>query len=442
MSTADLRVMPKATNGPRGRAAPAYKRTELGLFPSDWSLVPLGDLLAFQNGVNADRGSYGRGVPFANVLEVITHTHLLAELIPGRVSLRKTQEESYAVRPGDILFNRTSETQEEVGLASVYIGAEAVAFGGFVIRGRPTSAALDQRYAAWGLRAPAVRSQIIARGQGAIRANIGQADLRTVLVPLPPLIEQQAIADALSDADALIESLEQLVTKKRAIKQGAMRELLTGERRLPGFHKPWVVRAIGDDVTTLESGVSVNSVETDVSPTIGPAILRTSCISRGVFNPRECKAIMGREADRARLNPLRDTVLISRMNTPHLVGECGYVDRDYHDLFLPDRLWMTGFRKGAALSARWLSFVLSLERFRSLLKAIATGTSGSMKNISKESFLSLKLDVPSRHEQVAIVATLDDMGDGIDGLEAKLEKARQVKQGMMQELLTGRIRLI
>jgi len=144
---------------------PGYKQTEVGVIPDDWEQVQFSNMFEFRNGVNAEKDGYGKG-------------------IPGRVSLTRSDIASYAVRYGDLLFNRTSETQEEVGLSSVYLDNDTVVFGGFVIRGRPLVDSIDPIYSGYALRAPAIRAQIIARGQGAIRANVGQADLRNVLAPL------------------------------------------------------------------------------------------------------------------------------------------------------------------------------------------------------------------------------------------------------------------
>jgi type I restriction enzyme, S subunit len=215
-----------------------YKTTAVGEFPNDWELVAFSELFDFRNGVNADKHAYGKGVPFINVLEVITLTHLTRSNIPGRISLTKGEIESYAVKHGDLLFNRTSETQEEIGLTSVYLDNDTVVFGGFVIRARPKRGDLDPIYSGYAFRAPSIRTQIIARGQGAIRANVGQADLKQVLAPLPSLPEQRAIARVLADVGALIEGLDQLITKKQNIRQAAMQRLLTGKSRLPGFTDP------------------------------------------------------------------------------------------------------------------------------------------------------------------------------------------------------------
>lgn len=136
------------------------------------------------------------------------------------------------MRKGDIIFNRTSETQEEVGLSSVYMDDDLVVFGGFVIRGRPTGASLDATYSGYAFRSPLIHAQIVAKGQGAIRSNIGQADLSQVRAPIPPLPEQRAIAAVLSDIDDELAALETQLAKTRALKQGMMQELLSGRTRL------------------------------------------------------------------------------------------------------------------------------------------------------------------------------------------------------------------
>ncbi|MGN6107634.1 MAG: hypothetical protein ACTHU0_21170 [Kofleriaceae bacterium] len=119
---------------------PGYRQSDLGVLPNEWELVPFSKLLEFRNGINADKAAYGTGVRFINVLEVITRSHLRASDIPGRISLPVRTLASYQVRRGDVLFNRTSETQEEVGLAAVYSDDEEVVFGGFNLRVGPAVA--------------------------------------------------------------------------------------------------------------------------------------------------------------------------------------------------------------------------------------------------------------------------------------------------------------
>lgn len=271
--------------------------------------------------------------------------------------------------------------------------------------------------------------------------HISPGDIRSFKVALPPTTtEQQQIGQALSDADALIDWLEQLLTKKRQIKQGAMQELLTGKRRLPGFEGAWTDGVLGDVVAELVAGVSVNSDPTESGAGV-PSVVKTSALKGGVFDPSERKPII--QADLARATtPLRhDTLLISRMNTPDLVGEVGYVDRAYDWLYLPDRIWMTRMRSSDCVCVRWLGHLLSSAPYKRLIGDTATGTSGSMKNIAKSALLSLPLRFPEVDEQRAIAEGLADMDAEITALAARLTKARALKQAMAQALLTGRIRI-
>jgi type I restriction enzyme, S subunit len=262
-------------------------------------------------------------------------------------------------------------------------------------------------------------------------------------IPLPCVAEQRAIAAALGDVDALLSALDRLIAKKRDLKQAAMQQLLTGQTRLPGFSGKWSDGHLANVIGALEAGVSVNSVEDDgAAGHDGMYILKTSAVAGGRFVPQECKRIAPRDLGRARLNPKKQTLLVSRMNTPDLVGECGYVDRDYPNLFVPDRLWMTRFKQESDASGLWLSYVLSTPALRRRIGAAATGTSGSMKNLSKQAFLQIPMKFPPGAEQEAIASVLADMDAELTALEQRRDKTRLLKQGMMQELLTGRTRLV
>jgi type I restriction enzyme, S subunit len=241
-------------------------------------------------------------------------------------------------------------------------------------------------------------------------------------------------------------------TKPNLLKEASTTSPLTDEVRdvLPGFRrtevgvtpKDWEVRPLGSTVAGLWAGISVNSIVDDLdSDNDEPAILKTSSVQSGSFFPYEAKRIAPKDHSRAKLNPCRNTILISRMNTIDLVGECGFVDRDYPNLFIPDRLWMTQFASKQPISACWLSCVLSSEAYRKRLQAIATGTSGSMKNISKKSLLELPIAFPSYPEQCAIAEALADVDGLIAALDKMIAKKRAIKQAAMQQLLTGKTRL-
>ena len=376
----------------------------------DWVLVALAHEFKFQNGVNADRSAYGSGIPFANVLEVITHKVLSDAHIPGRVTLPEAVAASFVVRPGDVLFNRTSETQHEVGLASVFSGEQRTVFGGFVIRGSPRAGRLLPGFASHVLRAPSVRAQIVARGQGVVRANIGQADLSRVVVPLPGAAEQGAIADALSDTDALIESLEQLLVKKRQIKQGAMQELLTCQRRLPGFAEQWRTARLGD-VSRMRSGEAITSEDIDD------------------HSPYPCYGGNGLRGFCDRYTHDGTFVLIGRQGA--LCGNVGFVEGQF---FASEHAIVVTVSNH--VDARWLAFVLVRMNLNQYSE------SSAQPGLSAVKLLQLEVRVPVLSEQTAIATTLVDMDAELAALEARLAKTRLLKQGMAQALLTGRIRLV
>ena len=203
--------------------------------------------------------------------------------------------------------------------------------------------------------------------------------------------------------------------------------------------KHWISGHLNDVIDSLLAGVSVNSGEDEASGNF--FILKTSAISKGKLNLSEKKPVLPREVARLKCSLRQETILISRMNTPELVGECAYVPCDDPRIYLPDRIWQTNFKKDVDVSAKWLNYLLSSKKYRSLIQNCATGTSNSMKNISKEQLLGLEILYPSFREQTSIAEALSDVDNLISSLQKLIEKKKAIKQGAMQELLTGKKRL-
>lgn len=203
--------------------------------------------------------------------------------------------------------------------------------------------------------------------------------------------------------------------------------------------KHWILGHLNDVIDSLVAGVSVNSGEDDASGNF--FIIKTSAISKGKLNLSEKKPVLPREVARLKCSLRQETILISRMNTPELVGECAYVPCDDPRIYLPDRIWQTNFKKDVDVSAKWLNYLLSSKKYRSLIQNCATGTSNSMKNISKEQLLGLEILYPSFREQTSIAEALSDVDSLISSQQKLIEKKKAIKQGAMQELLTGKKRL-
>ena len=203
--------------------------------------------------------------------------------------------------------------------------------------------------------------------------------------------------------------------------------------------KGWSEGRVGDLLDGLESGVSVNGEDRHFSLN-EKAVLKVSAVTYGSFNPFAAKVIDIDELERAKTNPKRGQVIISRSNTEELVGASAYIDFDYPNLFLPDKLWQTIPKANADM--KWLSYILASSHVRYTLSNLATGTSGSMKNITKGELLGLKILIPPSVEQKEIAKILSTWDQAISTTEQLLANSQQQKKALMQQLLTGKKRLL
>lgn len=280
------------------------------------------------------------------------------------------------------------------------------------------------------------------------RMRVTPSDTLNIEVPRPPLPEQRKIAAILTSVNDAITATQRIIDATERVKRGLMQQLLTRgightafkQTEIGEIPAEWDVVTLESVVRELRAGVSVNS---ENRPKVGGefGILKTSAVTYGVFRSTEHKAILADEVSRATETPLRDHIIVSRMNTPALVGASAYVDRDFPDLFLPDRLWQVYIHSPEAVSCKWLSYILGWNTMRTRIGEIATGTSGSMKNISKSAFLAIKLAVPTVIEQKKIANVLSSVDDRIEVERGNLVKLRALKSSLMQVLLTGKVRV-
>lgn len=200
----------------------------------------------------------------------------------------------------------------------------------------------------------------------------------------------------------------------------------------------WGVSTLRAAFPKLEAGVSVNS---DNMTSSKYHVLKTSAVHNGIVDPAEVKPVIKADYSRLKCPLVQGSIIISRMNTPALVGECGYVKNAPIDVYLPDRLWQIQNPKDSDYNFEWLNYLLNTKRYRDAVRATATGTSNSMKNISKERLMEIDIPCPSLDEQNRISAALSDIDTLIANLEKLIAKKKAIKQGAMQELLTGKRRL-
>ncbi|MFB0953021.1 MAG: restriction endonuclease subunit S [Aeromonadaceae bacterium] len=434
-----------------GKAIPAgYKQTEVGVIPEHWAVFSLGDIFSFKNGLNKAKSFFGFGYPIVNYMDVYSSCSIDGRRISGRVSVGDSERKNYSAIKNDVFFTRTSETVDEIGLASVLLeSVDNTVFSGFLLRARQRSDFFVGNYMKYCLREKSIRNQIQGTASYTTRALTNGSLLSKILIPVPTKQEQTAIANVLSDSDALIDALEQLIAKKQAIKSATMQQLLTGRTRLPAFalrpdgtKKGYKPSELGDipedwevcflaDIANLKNGYAFKSA--DYCSHGKYCIVTIACVQNGYMNILDSNKLNKLPFDIQSHQILtRGSLLISMTGN---VGRVAKVECD--DLLLNQRV---GLIESKNIDRDFLFYLLRNPAFLSDMEEKAVG--GAQGNIGKDDILSYSLIKPAcNKEQTAIATILSDMDNELQALTQKLEKARALKQGMMQQLLTGKIRL-
>ncbi len=398
------------------------------MVPEGWSESTLGKLLDFKNGFNTDKSNYGHGTPFINVSEVLKNASLKAEQIPGMVNVSEKEASANAVVRGDILFNRTSETTDEVGFTSVYLDDVPVVFGGFVIRGRPINGDIHPEYGQYAMRQPMVRYEIIRRSQGAVRSNIGQGELSKVRVHLPPLPEQRKIADILSTWDQAIEKTEALLANARTQKRALMQQLLTGKRRFPAFEgQPWKEVRLGDVSTSWSGG--------------------TPSRKKPEFYGGNIPWIKSGEVNASRVNVTSETIteIALKQSSARMVkrgnilvamygATAGVVSIAGIDAAINQAILAVDPQEGIENSFLHRSIEFAMETTKRL-------TQGGQPNLAAAIIRATKIFLPEADEQRLIATAIEDSQNQIEGVFEQVAQLRTEKKALMQQLLTGKRRV-
>lgn len=403
------------------------------MIPEGWSEARLGDLGYTFGGLTGKSGKdFGTGsATFVTFMNVMANVVLSADGVEA-VNVEPGEAQNQ-LRAGDVIFNGSSETPEEVGFgATVPETLEGVYLNSFCFGFRCyPDAALDATFLSYLTRSPVGREVIRPMAQGSTRYNLAKTNLLNGLFPIPPLAEQQAIAEALSDADALVESLDALIAKKRDMKQAAMQQLLTGRTRLPGFSDEWVEGFLGQHAT-FEKGAGLPKsalIENGTEECIHYGELFTQYGALITDVSGRCMPFAG-----ACRSQSGDVLMPGSDVTPRGLATASAV--------MVDGVILGGdvIVIRPASKTLWGPFLAPLIRLSkgSVLRLVKGST---VYHIHAKDLAELRVSLPSVNEQKAIAQALSDMDAEIDALVAQRQKAELVKQGMMQELLSGRVRL-
>ena len=407
------------------------------MVPKGWSAPKLGDFMDFKNGLNTDKSQYGSGVKFVNVMDVFGNDILKQSVIKGRVQIPESRLRENLLQYGDVLFNRTSETFEEIAMSAVYLDDAPATFGGFVIRGRDKNQVLDPNFSVYVFQSNRFRQEVVRLGQGAVRANIGQKDLSKVELPVPPRSEQKKIAQILSTWDKAITTTEQLLANSQQQKKALMQQLLTGKKRLLDengvrFSGEWEVITL-DEIFTFKKGKGLSKSELSDTG-------KWKCLLYGELYtkyPEVIDEVLSRTNKNDGVPSCSGDILIPSSTTTSGI-----------DLANATAILEDGVRLGGDINILRAKGDLSPSFFAHLLThakkyEIASRAQGiTIIHLYGSDLKNMTVKIPTNVvEQAKIGRVLEFTNQELATLEIKLDRLKQEKKALMQQLLTGKRRV-
>jgi len=387
---------------------PGYKQTEIGVLPSEWYAKTIDEFAFVTSGKRLPLGS-------SLVSHPTPHPYIrVTDMRPGTVSLSEIRYVPEAVFPAikryrifsDDLFISVAGSLGIVGKVPQELNGANLTENA----DRITNITCSQDFLLHVLLSPRIQRVIESIQTVGAQPKLALTRIRKFVVPQPPIPEQRAIAAALSDIDALLAGLDRLIAKKRDIKQAAMQQLLTGQTRLPGFQGEWNVKRLGD-IAPLQRGFDLPTPVLRPGPY--PVVYSNGVLAHhDSYQARGPGVVTGRSGTIGRVSFIADGPY-----WPHNTA-----------------LWVTSFKANDPKFVFYLYTHIGFERF-------ASGS--GVPTLNRNDAHAFEIAVPAtKNEQTAIATVLSDMDAELTALEARRDKTRALKQAMMQELLTGRTRLV
>ena len=406
-------------------------------FPNDWMIAPLRDLSIFITSGSRGWASFysERGATFIRSQNIRSGSlnfedHQCVTPPQGAEGSRTK------VMSGDVLVTITGNSVGNVASLDQDIGEAYISQHVGLVRLKDAAAA---KYVSMFLAPGAPGNDQIVSGQsGQSKPGLNLKNIQDFLIALPSSSERKSIATALSDVDALIAGLEKLIAKKRDIQQAAMQQLLTGQTRLPGFSGEWAVKKLGEIGATYGGLIGKGKAD------FGHGAAHYVPFVNVMANVRvDCDAFDLVDVGENEIqNKVRcgDLLFNGSSETPEEVAMCSLMTVAIDDLYLNSFCFGFRLKEKIQTDGLFLAYYMRGPSGRNLVKSLAQGS--TRYNLSKSALLAAEMALPEKQEQTAIAAVLSDMDTELSALESRLNKTRDLKQGMMQELLTGRTRLI
>jgi type I restriction enzyme S subunit len=381
-----------------------YKITEVGVIPDDWDVKKLGDIALVSSGGTPNRSnlSYWNGnIPWITTSQIDFNTIISSNEFITELGLKNSSAKMYYQDTLLMAMYGQGKTRGKVGILGI-------------------DATINQACAAITINKDVYNNYVffyLANNYEEIRklSNTGNQEnlngniIKSIFIPLPPVSEQKAIAHALSDVDNLITAIDQLITKKRNIKQGTMQQLLTGKKRLPGFSGEWEVKKLGE-ILKVKHGKSQHNIIDE----------------NGEFPILATGGEIGKANTYLYNKP---SVLIGRKGTIDIPQ---YMDTPFWTI---DTLFYTEIFNNAVPKFVFYRF--------NLINWYSYNEASGVPSLNAKTIENIDISFPNNFlEQKAIAEILSDIDKEIEALEKNRDKYKAIKQGMMQELLTGKTRII
>jgi type I restriction enzyme, S subunit len=407
---------------------PGYKQTDVGIIPEDWDVSSLDLVSKLSSGTTPARAQEDRYYRNGKYHWVKT-TDLNNSRITSteeKITQSALDETCLQIYPPGTVFVAMYGGFNQIGRSGMLEIPAAV--NQALIAIQTTSKKLDPLYLLASLNYRVEYWKSVASSSRK-DPNITSQDVRNFVVPLPSLLEQRSIATALSDMDELLGGLDRLITKKRDLKQSAMQQLLTGKTRLPGFDGEWKETTLGE-IGECIIGLTYkpeNVVEH------GLLVFRSSNVQNGQL-AYENNVYVDLKVSEHLVTRMGDILICVRNGSRSLIGKCTVIDSD-----------AAGLTFGAFMSVyrtNYWRFIAHAFQSHDIQRQIRDNIGATINQITNRDMKAFRVMLPPEEEQTEIASILSDMDTEIAALEQRRNKTRDLKQAMMQELLTGRIRLV
>lgn len=420
----------------------------LGQIPSQWQLVLLSQIVTQVKNKNTALQE--------NNLLSLSYGRIKRKPIDSSGGLLPESFEGYNIIEENDIVLRLTDLQNDHTSLRVGISPEKGIITSAYTTMRPQNSSCA-KYLFYLLHTFDIRKGFYGMGSG-VRQGLNYDEVKRLQIPWPTVEEQIHISEYLDrkidKINTIISEAKASIEEYKAWKASIIYEAVTkgldpnvemkdsGVKWLGTVPQHWTVSRLKTVVAYIESGVSVNASQSAASE--GKiAVLKTSSVSKYVFNPTENKEVNSDELNRVACQVRANTIIVSRMNTPELVGACGYVEKDYPLLFLPDRLWQVHFVD--SVSVKYVYYYLCSNYIKNYYASLSSGTSSSMQNISQGQFLNAAVLLPERVEQEDVVEFLDKKCADIDTMilekESLISDLESYKRSLIFEVVTGKRRV-